>query len=1218
MGTSDESFRGLLLRHRGRIGLTQSELAARARVSVRSVQDWEAGAKFPTAERLQALLRVLLEAGGLTAGQERSEAHALWKAAELQAPRMHTSFDDKWFAGLLAHASSQPRQQETEALDAPLLRVESAEDWGEAPDTLGFVGRADELALLSRWVLEERSRLVAVLGIGGIGKTSLASKLAHSAAPSFERVYWRSLRNVPPVSEWLAGAIGFLSDQQMVVPPTESERVVALLQLLRANRCMLVLDNYETLFEPGQLGGEYQTGMGGYGSLLRAVGDSSHQSCVMLTSREVPPEVAELGGGVRSLEIHGFATAEAQTLLADKQLRGDAQAWMSLVDRLGGNGLALKIVGETIRQVFDGDVAMFLEDPTDRFGIVFGGIRRLLDGQLERLSHAEHDVLTRLAVEREPIALAELSTSMRQSLDRSTVIQAIETLRRRSLVERGARAATFTLQSMVLQYVTDRLVETATDEIERGQAVLLVEQPLIKALAKDYVRQTQERLIGTPILQRLLTRHSQRETESHLLALLDTWRGRSVADQGYGPGNVVNLLRLLRGDIRHMDLSKLALRQLYLQGVDAQDTSLAGAHLTEAILTEAFAYATAVALSADGELLAAGTPTGEVRLWRVADRTPLLSVPAHTGAVPRLSFSSDARRLASFGVDGVVMLWETASGRLLATLRADAGVLITVALSPDGRLVASGGMDGVVRLWEALSGQLLASLRQHTGVVLSVAFSGDGRLLASGGWDGTVNLWEMESGELRATLRGHTGVVQDVALSNDGRLLVSGGDDGMLMIWDARMAEPLQILRGHTGVVWRVELSGNERLLASASFDGTVKLWEVESGRLLATLQRHTGAVRGVALSKDARLVASGGDDGRIMLWETRTGQLLTTMHGHTGVVWSVAQSEDGRLAASGSWDGMVRLWEPGSGQLLATLRHMAVVRGVALSGDGRLVASGGDDGTVRLWETRSGVPVAAFEGHTAAVWGVALSTDGRLVVSGSWDGSVRLWAIETRQPLTGLHGNPGQFSCVALSGDGRLIATGGNEGLVNLWEAASGQLVGTLRGHTAVVRSVALSGDGRLVASGDSDGTVRLWESNSGQLLHTLRRQTGLVRALALSGDGRRVASGSWDGTVRLWDTATGQQQATLLGHAGAVWCVALSRDGQLAASGGDDGTVRLWEPESGDCLRVLRSDRQYQRLDITGLTGVTEAQRTTLLGLGAIEQPAPTRADPHSSDAG
>jgi WD40 repeat protein/transcriptional regulator with XRE-family HTH domain len=1190
MGTSDDSFRGLLLRHRGRIGLTQAELAARVRVSVRSLQDWEAGSKFPTAERLQALLQVLLEAGGFTAGRERSEAYALWKAVELQAARMHTPFDDEWFGGL---------QREHPG------RVESAEDWGEAPDTIGFVGRADELALLSRWVLEDRNRLVAVLGIGGIGKTSLASRLAQTAAPSFERVYWRSLRNVPPVGDWLAGAIGFLSDQQLVVPPTESERVVALLHLLRSKRCMLLLDNYETLFEPGQLGVRYRAGMEGYGSVLRAVGEAAHQSCVLLTSREVPPEVAEFGGGVRTLEVRGLGTAEAQTLLADKQLRGDTKAWVSLVDRLGGNGLALKMVGETICQVFDGDVAMFLEDATDSFGILVGGIRRVLDGQVERLSRAELDVLTRLAVEREPIALAELSTSMRQSVDRSTVIQAIEALRRRSLVERGPRAATFTLQSMVLQYVTDRLVETAAAEIDRGQAVLLVEQPLIKALSKDYVRQTQERLIGTPILQRLLTRSSRGETESHLLAMLDTWRGRSVAEQGFGPGNVVNLLRLLRGDLRRTDLSRLALRQLYLQGVDAQDASLAGTHLSEVILAEAFAYPTAVALSADGELLAAGTPTGEVRLWRVADRTPLLTLPGHTGSVPRLSFSGDARRLASFGVDGVVRLWDTESGRLLAMLRAATGVLITVALSPDGRLVASGGMDGMVRLWDAEGGQLLATLRQHSGVVLSVAFSGDGRLVASGGWDGTVKLWEVASGELLATLRRHTGAVRDVALSSDGRLVVSGGDDGMIMLWDAGTAQPLEILQSHTGMVWRVELSGDGRLLASASWDGTVKLWEVHSGRLLATLQRHTGAVRGVALSKDARLLASGGDDGLIMLWETRTGQLLTTMHGHTGIVWSVALSEDGHLAASGGWDGMVRLWEPASGRLLATLRgHTAVVRGVALSGDGRLVASGSDDGTVRLWEASSGQLLAAFQGHTAGVWGVTISGDGRLVVSGSWDGSVKLWGGESLQPLLSLQGHTGQFWCIALSGDGRLVATGDKDGMVKLWESASGQLVGTLEGHTAVVRSVALSGDGRLVASGDSDGTVRLWESSSGQPLHTLRRQTGVVWGVALSGDGRLVASGSWDGTVRLWDTATGQQQTTLLGHAGAVWCVALSRDGRLAASGGDDGTVRVWVPEDGDCLRVLQSDRHYQRLDITGLTGVTEAQRTTLFGLGAIAQ--------------
>src|SRR5206468_103224 len=110
---------------------------------------------------------------------------------------------------------------------------------------------------------------------------------------------------------------------------------------------------------------------------------------------------------------------------------------------------------------------------------------------------------------------------------------------------------------------------------------------------------------------------------------------------------------------------------------------------------------------------------------------------------------------------------------------------------------------------------------------------------------------------------------------------------------------------------------------------------------------------------------------------------------------------------------------------------------------------------------------------------------------------------------------------------------------------------------------------------------------------------------------DGKLIASGGTDGTVRLWEASTRRPAATLCGHTGTVAAVAVSADGDLVASGSFDGSVKLWETSGGACLRTLRPERRYERMDITGLTGITDAQRQALVALGAVDR-TPGPANP------
>jgi WD40 repeat protein len=138
----------------------------------------------------------------------------------------------------------------------------------------------------------------------------------------------------------------------------------------------------------------------------------------------------------------------------------------------------------------------------------------------------------------------------------------------------------------------------------------------------------------------------------------------------------------------------------------------------------------------------------------------------------------------------------------------------------------------------------------------------------------------------------------------------------------------------------------------------------------------------------------------------------------------------------------------------------------------------------------------------------------------------------------------------------------------------------------------------------------VRLWNVRDGKCRQTLRGHTDWIRLLAFSPDGKILASASFDHTVRLWNVRDGKC-LSILKHPDKVCSVAFSSNSYLLASGGTDETIRFWNVETDECLQTLRPPRPYEGTNITGATGLTDAQKATLKALGAIEDSDRVRSD-------
>jgi hypothetical protein len=318
-------------------------------------------------------------------------------------------------------------------------------------DLFPFYGRDLELKQLKQWIVEDKCRLINIVGVNGIGKTALVSQLSAQVGDKFECIIWQSLRSKRSLIDSIDRDI-FPSLPIEIIADDRHDletRISLLIEQLSKHRCLIIMDDIQRIFSSGNLAGTYNDECIEYKDLFRRISESNHQSCLVLVGREQPREFVLLDRSIRTLTLDDLDPTSQQQILKDRGIV-NADRWVKEITYYGGNPLYLNVVATTTRDLFGGRIDDFCQD---RRLFLTNDLKLILQRQYNRLSEVERQVVQAIASQDRSISLSELIGS--SQIAPSDLLEALQSLGRRRLIDKQQTeiGVLFDLQPILKEFI---------------------------------------------------------------------------------------------------------------------------------------------------------------------------------------------------------------------------------------------------------------------------------------------------------------------------------------------------------------------------------------------------------------------------------------------------------------------------------------------------------------------------------------------------------------------------------------------------------------------------------------------------------------------------------------------------------------------------------------------------------------------------------------------
>lgn len=1064
-------------------------------------------------------------------------------------------------------------------------------DWGDAPPHMEIFGRQNELD----WLVDNQkvgAQIFCLVGYGGIGKSTLARNWADYISDNSDAIVWVSFKNRPDLNVAFKKIHQLLEPSKTIPLKQINIQIDDIVNLMKEKRAVVILDNLESVMKDGDLTGSLLDEFLPLERFIKRFADTASKSVVLLTTREMPTVIAELATSMPKVckykKLDGLDIDAVSALVGTLNLTYLSEENLRVFkEHHGGSPYAISLTAPTIIGEYGGVIDKYVENDCP----LPSRLMKLLDTQISRLSDLQKIILYRIAVERIPVSIKSIQIALSHRYFDTEIIDAIEQLRQRSLLEPPSEKGLYYIQNVLSDYATDQICKEMTNSIVKiirtknidDVDVILRDLPILTAMASGEIRDAQLRTLVTPIYKTVSLRCGGNKLKNSIYSTIRTL-GNDAYNLGYATGTLINIMLQQSNELNGLDLSDLCLWSCDFEHTDLIDTSFRGSDLQFSRFREVLSSVSSICFGINSHCIYFGTSDGTVHFQDIENQIHIAK-KVHLGYVRSIAFNASNNTIITVGEDKTAHILNAKTMTECANAIAENESLRFVSVSKDGKKMIWGGEKGLLVKVDSNGARrdyLLSEELIRDGCFFednSIAFVTESGTILCGDFDDDIanmNAVSLPGEPLWC-------------ITEEKDFLLVTGKQGIIHRFTKQLKEVNLKFEEAKSPIWHI-VSGENYYVAATS-GGSLLFYDKNDGRILYRVAAHENWIRALAVDESGQYIASGSADQSVRVYTESSRELIFDLAGET--INFLAITYTGKWVIAGGTDGILHCWSDDKVRRIHRFDN-CWIRSLAYSKKLNLVAIGYSNGQIELWDPDADQFLIIGIHPGGDVWSLDFHPDSELLASAGEDGQILEWSKDfvgnwKRRTVFDF----GRWAiAVRYSPDGKAIACGDGLGRV------------VISANDCITE---------LPLSEDSDQAWGLAWGKDDEILVAERSAKIRIWHNIFAANPERVV---FDTNGANWGAAASNNITLVAGDSGYISLInenkidkikiAQGRIQAVAAGQGDDYVIAGYDgvvlriSSEGKQIRQYLPDKQYSRLDVNDASNITELQLTSIKQFG------------------